>query len=370
MKVLHIFNEIKYSGAEMMYLNAVPIFKEKDITLIALGTGEIVGDFAPQFGAIGIEIIHLPLPNNCFSLGFLFKYFYSFYQIVKNKNIDVIHIHRSTYYLFFSFVGFLTNKRTIRTVHNVFKHRKITWIKGMMERLISRKVFGLIFQTIGDSVYENELHYYKNPSIKINNWYNSNKFYKTNDFDEKRRLREKFNIPLDSFVIISTGGCNHTKNHHDIIKALNLVISKFKCTYLHLGSGPTECEEATLANSLEIANSIVFLGNVNNVREYLIAADVYVMTSRFEGLSIAAIEAMACGLPSILYNAPGLRDLIHEDDNGFLINQDFNEVANKIIAYRENRTLISDKSKKAKQYVEENFVMHAGVNKIIDLYNS
>ena len=119
-------------------------------------------------------------------------------------------------------------------------------------------------------------------------------------------LRHQLGIPKDKYVIISTGGCSAIKNHHDILQAITLLPNSENILYLHLGSGKTEKEEIELVKSLDIADKVHFLGNKDNVRDYLITSDLYLMPSLFEGLAIAALEAMACGIPSILYDVNGL----------------------------------------------------------------
>jgi len=369
MKVLHVFNEIKYSGAEIMYADAAPLFQENGVEMIALSTGQRIGEFLDQFESANIKVYHRPLINGLRNPIKLFIYFKGIFDFVKIEEMDVIHIHRDSYYWFFSLVGFLNGIRTIRTVHNVFKNRKITWVKAVLERFIARKIFGLIFQTIGDSVYLNERNYYKNPSIKINNWYNTDKFFPATTEREKNQLRAKLNISTDALVVISTGGCSHVKNHHDIIKAVQEVNKITNCIFLHLGTGVTENEEVSLTEELGISNKIRFLGNQTNVREYLIAADIYIMSSRFEGLSIASIEAMACGLPSVLYNVPGLRDLITDDDNGALIKPDYQVLSEKILFFYNSPYIRNQRGENARKFVGENFNMNKSVKSIIDLYN-
>jgi glycosyltransferase involved in cell wall biosynthesis len=369
MRVLHIFNELKFSGAEIMYANAAPLFQARGVEMLALSTGEKVGDFLPRFKTEAIEVHYMKLPIGTYNPIFLIRYFIKVYKFIKTYKIDVIHIHRSKHFWFFSLVGYLSGKRVVRTVHNVFKHRSWTWIKGFLERFTASKIFKVKFQTIGKSVYENELNYYKNDSIVVNNWYDSTKFFPIQDEIEKQRYREILEIPKDSFVIISTGGCSHVKNHHDVIKALAILNKNIECIYLHLGQGHTEEEEHSLARELNVFDKIQFLGNRPNVRDYLIASDVYVMPSQFEGLSIAAIEAMASGIPSVLYNAPGLRDLIVNNDNGFLIEPSYEELAKAVIKLYEDKKLNALMGKNANKYVEQYFSVEKGVEGIMKLYN-
>jgi glycosyltransferase involved in cell wall biosynthesis len=369
-RVLHVFNEIQYSGAEIMYFTAAPLFQSDGIEMVALNSGKELGEFAPQFESLDIKVYHLPIANGTKNPIQIIKYFKSIDRLLRTEEIDVVHIHRSTYFLFFAIVGFLQGKTVLRTVHNVFKSRKLTWFKGFLDRFVARVFFNVVFQSIGDSVYFNEKNYYKNPTVKINNWYNNKKFYPVSSKEEKQLLRLNQNIPIDTFVIISTGSCTCVKNHQDVLEALAIVNRQYKCHYLHLGKGETLKDEMALCHALGLDNNVSFLGNQINVRDFLVASDAYVMPSLFEGLSIAAIEAMACSLPSVLYKSPGLVDLISQDDNGFLIDRSPNEMASKIISLIENPLVVEKMGYNARAFAENEFSVDKGVEKIINIYRS
>ncbi|MGY6648826.1 glycosyltransferase family 4 protein [Wenyingzhuangia sp. IMCC45574] len=363
MRVLHIFNEIKFSGAEIMYANAAQYFRSHAIEMYALETGEKEGDFVPVFLENQIQVHQKALPN-------LYKridYINELVVFIRENNINILHIHRSNAKWLFALIAKKAGIKCVYTVHNVFKHRKITWFKGFLERYTARKWFGLQFQTIGQSVYKNELHYYKTPSIKVNNWYDNNRFYPATSVLEKEKLRKEMGISLESYVLISIGGCSLVKNHHDIIKAMSLLNNK-DIIYVHLGTGATEAEEKELAKELGISDRVLFLGNKNNVRDFLIVSDVYLMPSRFEGLGMATVEAMACNIPVILYNAPGSRDLIDNNLNGLLIEQDFKVLAENINWMRLHREEALKMSEKALKLVNEEFDIEKNVNAICNIY--
>ena len=368
MKVLHIFYEIKFSGAEIMYNDAASLFIKEGFELNAIASGAEKGDFSNQFEHSGISVFHMPLVDGTRNPILILAYVFKLLKFIKAKNIEVLHVHRSGFFLIYALIGYLSGIPIIRTMHNVFQNRGFSKLKGIWERRIAKKLFKVRFQTIGNSVYINELDYFKNPSKKINNWYNSEKFYPPIDSDEKLAIRKQLNISENSFVIVSTGGCTHIKNHHAIIQALAKFDVQRNIEYLHLGQGHTTSEEMDLATQLGVKDKIRFLGNRMNVRDYLIASDVYLMTSKFEGLSIAAIEAMACGLPSILYNSPGLRDLIQDDDNGFLIEPDEHLLKESLLHYYNNNNLAKAKGQQARLFATEFFSMQENVAKIIELY--
>ncbi|GGH56517.1 glycosyltransferase involved in cell wall biosynthesis [Filimonas zeae] len=368
MRVLHVFNEINFSGAEVMYANAAPLFQEKGIELIALSTGKEFGNFTQQFETVHIKMHHKPLLESDKNPLFLFKYFRSIIKFIREENIAVIHIHRSSFFWLFSLCGFITGRKTIRTLHNVFKNRRITWIKAYWERLTARTLLRVTFQSIGKSVYLNELQYYKNKSVIVNNWFDKTRFYPAVNEAEKASVRKILNIPADVFVVSTAGRCTEIKGHKDIIQALAIINKQFPCVFLHLGSGALEKEEQELAKELGLDGVIRFLGNVTNVRDFIIASDAFVMSSKFEGLSIASIEAMACRIPGIFYDSPGLRDLINSDDNGFLVAHGARALADAILLFCNDRNLCEVKGQSAVTFVNEHFSIENGVKGILNLY--
>jgi glycosyltransferase involved in cell wall biosynthesis len=368
MKILHLFNEIKFSGAEIMYSQAAPLFQKEGCELIAYSTGESLGNFAHVFEKQNIKINHKPINFKPLSVKG-YTYYLELYRFLKKEKIDVLHIHRGSL-VFAAIIAWIAGVRCIKTQHNTFRNRWFTWPYAVVWRFILRTLCKVTFQTIGESVFLNELNYYKNPSVRINNWFKEERFYPAKKMEEKSKLRDQFNISQDAFVIISTGSCSHIKNHQDIIKALSLIQEKINCVYFHLGKGAMEQEEKELAEKMGVLQMIRFLDNQDNVRDYLVAADLFLMTSKFEGLSIAALEAMACGLPSVLYNAPGLRDLIKNDDNGYLIEPNYRLLADKIIYIQQNPGIALEKSNNAFSFIKREFSMSVNVYKIIELYRS
>ena len=92
------------------------------------------------------------------------------------------------------------------------------------------------------------------------------------------------------------------------------------------------------------------------------------MTSKFEGISITTIEAMACGIPTILYNVPGLRDFNLEGENSLLIKEDYLLLANSIIDLFANKSLMTNLAINAKIFVNKKFNLEQNASMIYDLY--
>ena len=77
---------------------------------------------------------------------------------------------------------------------------------------------------------------------------------------------------------------------------------------------------------LNIKDAIVFEGNQSDVGKYLNNADVYCCSSFVEGLPIAVLEAMACGLPIITTSAGGVVDIVENNKNGYVVDSDVSKI--------------------------------------------
>jgi glycosyltransferase involved in cell wall biosynthesis len=364
MKVIHILHSLKFSGAEIMYVDAAPFFQEKGCELTVMATAEELGEYAPYFGGAGYQIIHQPMPTLKKYLNRI-KFYGTVVKLLKKEKFDVVHIHSSGAMWGFAFCAWIANIKSIYTFHAVFPSRKFTYPYHCLIRWSAKFIFKCTFQTISDSVYDHELNYYHNQTTKVYNWYGNSRYFPAIE-GEKSAIRKDLGISEETLVLISVGGCSSIKRHTEIIKALSIIVeSTPNCIYLHLGKGCSELEEIELGNKLDLNAHIRFYGNQESVRKYLIAADIYLMTSVNEGISITTIEAMACNVPAILYNVQGLRDFNKYGDNSILIAEDFNVLARTVINIDDDLTIMANC---AKEHVNQFYNLEQNAGQIYDLY--
>lgn len=366
MKVLHILDELKFSGAEIMYVAASEEFKQLGCKLYVVNTAVQFGEFAPEFEKAGYTVLHFPYKKGILNK---LRFYKTIWRFIDSEKIEVVHNHHLAMYAVLSAFTKIKKLESVFTFHNVYPSKWYTYIYHTWKRKISRSLFDCKMHTISDSVYWHEKKFYNNESFLINNWYDSAHFSSGN-LSEKIAIREEIGVPKDAFVIISIGGCSHIKQHHDIIAILpKLVVTIPEIIYLHLGEGNTLCEEMSMAKELNIENHIKFIGNKRNVRKYLVASDLYLMPSKFEGISLTTIEALACKIPSILYDVPGLRDFNIENECSILVKDEPNELLNAILTLKndiQKQELIKNNGEelvKRKYYLENN------VKQIFNLYS-
>ncbi len=119
------------------------------------------------------------------------------------------------------------------------------------------------------------------------------------------------------FTFITAGRFNSQKNQKLMLRAFAAFLEKgYDTKLVLLGRGEEEENLRALAAELGISHRVDFAGFVVNVEDYLVNADVFLLSSDFEALPLALLEAMAAGLPIVATDVGGVRDIV--TDNGIL----------------------------------------------------
>lgn len=136
----------------------------------------------------------------------------------------------------------------------------------------------------------------------------------------------------DVHTIVNTARLTKQKNHYMLLRAVKSLISdglKVRCIIYGEGELRKELETFICDNGL---SDFAFLpGNVPDACVKISTADLFVQTSYFEGLSNSLIEAMSLGMPCVCTNYPGASEIIHDGENGLLVNVDDVECLRKTI---------------------------------------
>lgn len=129
-------------------------------------------------------------------------------------------------------------------------------------------------------------------------------------------VRKDLNVSPDSFVVLSVGELNRNKNHEVVLEA---IADLPKVHYMIAGKGESGDKLLERASVLGVEDRFHLLGFRTDIADLYHAADVFCLPSYREGLSLALMEAMAVGLPVIASDIRGNRDLIVQDEGGFLV---------------------------------------------------
>ena len=120
----------------------------------------------------------------------------------------------------------------------------------------------------------------------------------------------------------------------------------------------------------EILPFIRFVERTLHVDEYMKLADIFVLPSMREGLPNSLLEAMACGIPCVVTNLPGVTDwLVNDGRTGLLFQSDDpNDLSEKIIPYVTNQTASKQIGRAARHFMEDSFSSVSTSLQVLDLY--
>lgn len=134
---------------------------------------------------------------------------------------------------------------------------------------------------------------------------------------DRKAKRQELGVPMDCFLMLSVGELNKNKNHQIIIRAM-AQLGNSNIHYAIAGVGDQKEHLHRLAETLGVSKQVHLLGYRTDVVQLCKVANVFCFPSIREGLGLAAIEAMACGLPVIAADNRGTRSFISNHKNGFL----------------------------------------------------
>ena len=152
----------------------------------------------------------------------------------------------------------------------------------------------------------------------------------------------------DEKIITHISNFRKVKRIPDIIKIFYKIQQKMPAKLMMVGDGPEKAAAEEQCEALGIADKVIFFGNSNEVDRILSYTDLFLLPSETESFGLAALEAMACGVPVISSNAGGLAEVNFEGISGFLSNVgDVDDMAKNALKILESPETLSEFKKNA-----------------------
>ncbi|OHY79838.1 glycosyltransferase family 4 protein [Marinobacter sp. AC-23] len=270
-------------------------------------------------------------------------------RAVQSFNADVIHCHLY-YALLFSFFVF---RVPVLYTHHSFK----LGLSKFVYRLFDRKVSAYVAIC---SACKKLLEGQGRKVVQINNAVSRGRIAVT---------EYPCPNPESEITCVFVGSLRAPKNLSLMLNALSALENRNVRLFV-VGEGPDRDMLKKLATSLGIDHQVKFLGNRSNVSQILVKSDVFLMSSVWEGLPIALIEATLTGLPVIVTNVGGCAEVVHQCANGFVVDslevEDYASALKKMVGDAEVRAAFSRNALAFSSVYE----IERAVNRHLNLYNS
>jgi N-acetyl-alpha-D-glucosaminyl L-malate synthase BshA len=166
-------------------------------------------------------------------------------------------------------------------------------------------------------------------------------------------------------LLVHLSNFRPVKRVQDVVKVFARIAAAMPARLMLIGDGPDRSAAEHLALQLKVQDRIHFVGKQDNVNELLPLADLMLMPSEMESFGLAALEAMACSVPSIATRVGGVPELIDDGRNGLLFDVgDVDSMAKAAIALLSDDSRLALLSKAARQTAQDHFC----ASRIIPLY--
>ena len=187
----------------------------------------------------------------------------------------------------------------------------------------------------------------------------------------RRDARSKLGLSPDAPVIAGVGRLNSQKNFSLFLDVAAALGPKFpNLRFLLAGEGPEEAMLREKALQLGLTDRIVFAGYIADTRQVYAAADILLMPSRFEGLPMTLLEAMAMNLPVVASKLDGIAEVIEEGREGYLVDSaDVTAFAERCAALLEHPAKSSELATNARAKIEARFSVERMTSAVESIYD-
>lgn len=172
---------------------------------------------------------------------------------------------------------------------------------------------------------------------------------------EKTKLRKEYGFNENDYILIYVAELSNRKNQEGLletVKKLKETSSNFKLLLVGRGTKRKTIEEKI--KQYDLVNNVLLLGYRKDINNLMKLSDIAVSTSKQEGLPVNILEAMATGLPAVVTNCRGNRDLIKDSINGFVLDdEDKQNFAEKLLFLEQNEKLRLEFGNQSRVMVEK-----------------
>lgn len=362
-KVLHIIKSLGRGGAEMLLPETLKLHNKNKFEFQYLYFLPWKNQMVESIKLNGGQVICIAASNN---LQLMLKV-RRVAAYVKKHNIQLIHAHLPWAGILARQVSRMTGVPLIYTEHNKQEryHLATRWMN--LATLNGNTKIIAVSEDVAKSIYKHKPRVRPSISIILNgvntDHFNSQTF-------ERNTIREQLHIPQEAPLVGTIAVFRFQKRLDLWMELAGKILEKNKeAHFIIVGDGPLKEFLLKKRQSLGLESRIHMPGLQTEVRPYLAAFDIYMMSSVFEGLPIALLEAMAMRCPIISTDAGGIKEVIRPGIDGLLCAIDEPQtLVEHACQLLNGRSIMNKYGEQARERVVKSFSMQEMVNKLEELY--
>lgn len=292
MRILHVITSLRTGGAERLMVDMLPRMKAKGHEVDLCVFDGVRTPFYEELGSKGVRVI--PLGHSVYSLFNICK------LIPIMRGYDIVHSHNTACQYFVAIASLFAQCRVFTTEHNTSNRRRNIWW-----RMLDRWMYGRYDKVVCISELTK-----KNLIQHIGSSFEDKCVIIYNGIDLKTFVGISSSPITNEKKVLMVSAFREQKDQKTLIKAMKDLPSNY---VLELAGGGDErlideCKQ--LVHELQLDGRVEFLGVRTDIPALLSMANVVVLSSHYEGLSLSSLEGMASGKPFVASDVEGLHDIV------------------------------------------------------------
>ena len=275
-------------------------------------------------------------------------------KIIKKYNISVVHTHEPKSDIIGYIASLFCDVKLISTVHGWISNSKRDTFYNKLDILLLKKFDKVI---VVSNLMKSQLGKEGIQVKKLELLYNSIVIENYRKFKSSNIIEKILNKKLAEPVIATIGRLNPEKGHKDFIDAINVVIKKgFSASFVLIGDGIEKNALQKSVKKYSLESHVFFTGYIQDIAKVYNEIDLLVLPSYTEGLPNVVLESLLMEVPVIATAVGGTPEILTHNQSGVLVEPgNFNELADSLINFLQNREKFSEMSKKGRGNITSKF---------------
>jgi len=312
-KVAYFINSLDPGGAETLVIELSKRIRQYDFEPEILHFGNVW--LEQQARKLGLTCIEAPAYRYFRSTKTLPLFALKFGNFLRERHINLVHSHLYGAVVGASLATALKHIPHIGTLHDAYtiEERPARFLLLQVASVLRTRL--VVVSEDLRKYFDTLAQRYRPPFLKVFNGVDLDRFR----FSSAPRLRESLGLGSEAIVLISIGRLVSIKRYDVLVDAVARLKENTSLKLLIVGDGPGRQDLQDLIMRHGLQEHVRMLGFREDVPELLSLSDCFVLASDSEGLSYSVLESMATGIPAVVTDVGGNRELVQQGESGYLV---------------------------------------------------
>ncbi len=361
-KILHLTYDMAIGGTEQVIFQLISGLDNNSFNCS-------IACLEPELGAFGVTLREQGIQTHVLnrSPGFDVNLIREIKKILRDNEIDVVHCHQYTPFVYGVLAAALTRVKVVFTEHGRFYPDRYSWKRRLINPVLGKFTHSITAISVATADALSRFEWFNRRKIQV--VYNG----LVQSAPHKRmEVRREIGVDDNAIVFGTISRFDPIKNLPLLVKAFDLVRKKHpESRLLLVGDGGERQAIQQLVDSAGLSGHVVFAGYQQDTVAYMSAIDVFVLCSLSEGTSMTLLEAMSLNICCLVTAVGGNTEIVDHDASGYIVpSDDLDRLSSSMDLLASDSELRSRLGRCAKSTFQSKFELGKMVDQYSEIYRS